>query len=156
MRMRADQVREGHRLRGARVTRVRSSLDAGVVRISVDNAEEAGDTAMATGTFCYRADDVLDVDVAPRTGAGPRRTRSKGRSRRDDSAARAYRVEYQAPAGDGYLIVLDDSSTTPSLVVRAHELLRTQGIDARIRRIVPVEQGATSPAHARGVAAGLQ
>ena len=55
MRMRADQVREGHRLRGAVVTRVRPVLDAGVVRISVEGAEP-DDTAIANGTFCYRAD----------------------------------------------------------------------------------------------------
>jgi len=149
MRMRADQVREGQLLRGAVVTRVRSAADAGVVRISVDSAESAG-AAMATGTFCYRAEDVLDVEVAQPAGdPGVRRARSKRRDRRDDrrdgSTARAYRVEYQAPAGDGYLIVRDDTSTTPSLVVRAHDLLQMQGIDARIRRIVPVDR-TTAPA----------
>ena len=140
MRMRADQVREGHRLRGAVVTRVRPVLDAGVVRISVEGAEP-DDTAIANGTFCYRADDVLDVEVAPWSN-GDDVTDARARDRRDDAAERAYRVEYQAPAGDGYLIVHDDSSATPSLVVRAHDLLQMQGIDARIRRIVPVDRSA--------------
>lgn len=158
MRMRADQVREGHRLRGAVVTRVRSTLDAGVVRITVDSLRPADGSrraAMATGTFCYRADDVLEVEAGPTAemADGHQRPRVRGRSRRSDSAApRAYRVEYQAPAGDGYLIVRDDSSATPSLVVRAHDLLQRQGIDARIRRIVPVERAP----RADGVAAGRQ
>ena len=65
MRMRADQVREGHRLRGAVVTRVRPTVDAGVVRISVDN-DTRTESSIATGTFCYRADDILDVDMAAR------------------------------------------------------------------------------------------
>jgi hypothetical protein len=141
MRMRADQVREGHRLRGAVVTRVRSAVDAGVVRISVHN-DTRGDSSIAPGTFCYRADDILDVDMAakprPFTSAKQRAGR---RTRPDGSPVRAYRVEYQAAAGDGYLIVRSDGSSTPSLVVRAHDLLQTQGIDARIRRIVPVDRG---------------
>jgi hypothetical protein len=143
MRMRADQVREGQWLRGAVVTRVRPALDAGVVRISVDNAEAPRDPGIATGTFCYRADDVLDIEEAPLASDG-----DAGTLRGEDwgePPARSYRVEYQAPAGDGYLIVRADASTTPSLVVRAYELLQTQGIDARIRRIVPVEQS-TVPA----------
>jgi hypothetical protein len=143
--MRADHVREGHRLRGAVVTRVRPALDAGVVRISVEGAEAAGDTAIATGTFCYRADDVLDVEVAPWPDDDTREAPGATRGLRDDATERAYRVEYQAPAGDGYLIVHDDSSATPSLVVRAHDLLQMQGIDARIRRIVPVDRS-TAPA----------
>ena len=142
MRMRADQVREGNRIRGAVVTRVRPALDAGVVRISVRSAEATGDTEIANGTFCYRADDVLDVDVAPWPESADDRA---ARGVRDAATERAYRVEYQAPAGDGYLIVHDDSSATPSLVVRAHDLLQMQGIDARIRRIVPVDRS-TAPA----------
>jgi hypothetical protein len=139
MRMRADQVREGHRLRGAVVTRVRPAADAGVVRISVDN-DTRTDSSMATGTFCYRADDILDVDMAAWTRpAVPASSWTKRRGRLDDSPVRAYRVEYQAASGDGHVIVRSDGSTTPSLVVRAHDLLQTQGIDARIRRIVPVD-----------------
>jgi len=139
MRMRADQVREGHRLRGAVVTKVRPAVNAGVVRISVDN-DARTESSIATGTFCYRVDDVLDVDMAstPRPLV-PTRPWSRRRSRRDDSPARAYRVEYQAAAGDGHVIVRSDGGTTPSLVVRAHDMLQTQGIDARIRRIVPVD-----------------
>ena len=139
MRMRADQVREGHRLRGAVVTRVRPAVNAGVVRISVDN-DTRTDSSIATGTFCYRADDILDVDMAARPRpVVPVTPWARRRSRRDDSPVRAYRVEYQAAAGDGHVIVRSDGSTTPSLVVRAHDLLQTQGIDARIRRIVPVD-----------------
>ena len=139
MRMRADQVREGHRLRGAVVTRVRPAVYAGVVRISVDS-DTRTDSPMATGTFCYRADDILDVDMASRPRpAVPARPWTKRRSLRDDSPVRAYRVEYQAASGDGDVIVRSDGSSTPSLVVRAHDMLQTQGIDARIRRIVPVD-----------------
>jgi hypothetical protein len=146
MRMRADQVREGNRLKGAVVTRVRPALDAGVVRISVEKAGAPAGAEIATGTFCYRADDVLDVEVAARPGGDEaREARGSTRDQRDDPTERAYRVEYQAPAGDGYLIVHDDSSATPSLVVRAHDLLQMQGIDARIRRIVPVDRS-TAPA----------
>jgi hypothetical protein len=137
--MRADQVREGHRLRGAVVTRVRTTANAGVVRISVDN-DTRTETSIATGTFCYRADDILDVDMASRPRpASPTKPWSKRRSRRDDSPVRAYRVEYQAAVGDGHVIVRSDGGTTPSLVVHAHDMLQTQGIDARIRRIVPVD-----------------
>jgi hypothetical protein len=35
--------------------------------------------------------------------------------------------------------VRSEGGTTPSLVVRAHDMLQTQGIDARIRRIMPVD-----------------
>jgi len=95
---------------------------------------------MATGTFCYRADDILDVDMAVWTRpAVSARPWTKRRGRLDESPVRAYRVEYQAASGDGHVIVRSDGSTTPSLVVRAHDLLQTQGIDARIRRIVPVD-----------------
>lgn len=138
MRMRADQVREGHRLRGAVVTRVRPAGDAGVVRISVDSDARA-ESSIATGTFCYRADDVLDVDMAARPRPAALPAKPSSRSRRDDAPVRAYRVEYQAAAGDGHVIVRSDGGSTPSLVVRAHDMLQTQGIDARIRRIVPVD-----------------
>jgi hypothetical protein len=143
MRMRADQVREGHRLKGAVVTRVRAAAYAGVVRITVENADAPANAAMATGTFCYRSDDVLDVETTARPGPIPAlKARSRSRSGRGDAPTRTYRVEYQAPAGDGHLIVRDDTSATPSLVVRAHDLLQMQGIDARIRRIVPIEADA--------------
>jgi hypothetical protein len=121
------------------VTRVRPAVDAGVVRISVDN-DTRSDSTIATGTFCYRADDVLDVDMASRPRpAVPVKPWTKLRSRRYDSPGRAYRVEYQAASGDGHVIVRSEGSTTPSLVVRAHDMLQVQGIDARIRRIVPVD-----------------
>jgi len=121
------------------VTRVRPTADAGVVRISVDNDARA-ESSIATGTFCYRADDILDVDMAARPRpVVPARPWGRRRSRRDDAPVRAYRVEYQAAAGDGHVIVRSDGGGTPSLVVRAHDILQTQGIDARIRRIVPVD-----------------
>ena len=97
-------------------------------------------SSIATGKFCYRADDILDVDMAARPRpVVPTKPWTRRRSRGDDSPVRAYRVEYQAAAGDGHVIVSSDGSTTPSLVVRAHDMLQTQGIDARIRRIVPVD-----------------
>jgi hypothetical protein len=51
---------------------------------------------------------------------------------------RAYRVEYQAASGDGHVIVSTAASGTPSLLTHAVDLLQERGIDARIRRIVPV------------------
>jgi hypothetical protein len=59
-----------------------------------------------------------------------------------DAPARDYRVEYQAAAGDGHVIVSTAASSTPSLVTHAHDLLQRLGIDARIRRIVPVAREA--------------
>jgi hypothetical protein len=63
MRLRAEQVRAGHRLRGATVTRVRSMLDRGTVRITVEHTDgDPASAAVADGTFGFLANDVLDVD----------------------------------------------------------------------------------------------
>jgi hypothetical protein len=58
MRMRADQVRVGHRLGDAVVTRVRVALDWGPVRITVEPQNTAVEPV---STFSYLPDDILDV-----------------------------------------------------------------------------------------------
>jgi hypothetical protein len=66
MRLRAEQVRAGHRLGGATVTRVRAMLDRGTVRITVEHPD--GDAApgdLADGTFSFLTGDVLEVDRLP-------------------------------------------------------------------------------------------
>jgi hypothetical protein len=60
----------------------------------------------------------------------------------EEAPARVYRVEYQAAAGDGHVLVSTAERGTPSLVTYAHDLLLKRGIDARIRRIVPVAREA--------------
>lgn len=79
MRVRADQVRVGHRLSGARVTKVRPTLDWGIVRITVENAPEPVGPAIPDGTFSYLPDDLLEVDTAETVEASAGRP---GRRRR--------------------------------------------------------------------------
>jgi hypothetical protein len=62
------------------------------------------------------------------------------------SQRRAYRVEYQAAAADGYVIVRTGAGATADVVTQAHEQLQRQGIDARIRRIVPIRPATVTAA----------
>jgi hypothetical protein len=161
MRMRADQVRVGHRLGGAVVTRVQPTLDWGVVRITVEHQPDAGESAQVPdGTFSYLPDDIVDVQrpapsgayagspAGPATFAGATQAVSPpnhdggdgAQGRRATTQEVAYRVEYQAVTGDGHIVVRADDSVTTSMVGRAHDLLEQQGIDARIRRIVPLDR----------------
>lgn len=51
---------------------------------------------------------------------------------------RVYRIEYTAASGDGHIVVgADEAAITAGLVGYARDLLAQQGIEARIRRIVP-------------------
>ncbi len=165
MRVRADQIRVGHRLGGAVVTKVRPTLDWGVVRITVENASRPVDrpgagTPVPSGTFSYLPDDLVDVQrdvtdpaavpttqpvghvgTASRTVVGPEERvhpTPLRPSTRSGVGGGFYRVEYVSPDGDGHIVVRTDDSATTSLVGHAHMLLRDQGIDARIRRIIPL------------------
>lgn len=60
VKMRADQVREGERIGGATVMRVRQTFDPGLVRITVES--ESRTSHIADGTFCFLAGDILEVD----------------------------------------------------------------------------------------------
>ncbi len=62
------------------------------------------------------------------------------------SKQRAYRVEYQAAAADGYVVVQTRAGATADVVTHAHELLQRQGIEVRIRRIVPIPTGIATAA----------
>jgi hypothetical protein len=56
---------------------------------------------------------------------------------------RVYRVEYTAACGDGHIVIgADEAAVTPGLVGYARDLLAEQGIEARIRRIVPGRRAA--------------
>jgi hypothetical protein len=56
---------------------------------------------------------------------------------------RVYRIEYAAPSGDGHIVVgADEAAITAGLVGYARDLLAQQGIEARIRRIVPGRRAA--------------
>ena len=56
---------------------------------------------------------------------------------------RVYRIEYTAPSGDGHIVIgADEAAVTPGLVGYARDLLAQQGIEARIRRIVPGRRAA--------------
>lgn len=161
MRMRADQVRVGHRLGGAVVTRIQPTLDWGVVRITVERPPDSGDALVPDGTFSYLPDDIVDVQRPAPSGAhdgspaGPATIAATtipaltppddeeddgAQGRRSTRHEVAYRVEYQAVTGDGHIVVRTDDSVTTSMVGRAHDLLEQQGIDARIRRIVPLDR----------------
>jgi hypothetical protein len=140
MRVRADQVRVGHRFGGSVVTRVQPTLDWGVVRITLENVPDPVGLLRPGGTFSYLPDDLIDVQ---------RPSSAEGSSADDDVvmahadrgcpefSSDAYRVEYQAIEGDGYVVVRAGDSDA-CIVDRAAALLREQGIDARIRRIVPL------------------
>lgn len=65
MRLRADQVQTGHCIDGALVTRVRPTLDWGMVHITVENADNRRPDGIANGTFCFLADDILEVERSP-------------------------------------------------------------------------------------------
>jgi hypothetical protein len=146
MRVRADQVRVGQRLGNAVVTRVQPTLDWGVVRITVEHEPESSGVPVPSGTFSYLPDDILDVqrppasdierglgaDVRVRPARQSRPTRYGGRSPGE------YRVDYQAITGGGHIVVRTEDSRTTSLVGHAQDVLRRRGIDARIRRIVPL------------------
>jgi hypothetical protein len=123
MRLRADQVRVGHRLGNAVVTRVQPTLDWGVVRITVENEPHSAGAPVPSGTFSYLPDDLLDVQ---RPGS--------------DLDAGEYRVEYHAVNGDGHIVVRAEDSRTTSLVAHAQDVLQRHGVDARIRRIVPIDR----------------
>jgi hypothetical protein len=173
MRVRADQVRVGHRLGGAVVTKVRPTLDWGVVRITVEHADaperppEAA-TPVPSGTFSYLPDDIVDVQReiadqtaepiheptapvgtasrtvldpagAPAAPVSPTPLRPSTTTRRGFGGG-LYRVEYLASSGDGHIVVRADDSTTTSLVGHALDLLEEKGIEARIRRIVPLDR----------------
>ncbi|MGH3355823.1 MAG: hypothetical protein ACRDOJ_07980, partial [Nocardioidaceae bacterium] len=67
MKVRADQVRTGQRIRGATVMRVRPALDRGMVRITLKNTGVIPRQRVPDGTFCYLADDIVEVDLGART-----------------------------------------------------------------------------------------
>ena len=46
------------------VTRVRPTLDWGMVRITVESQDDLSTSDMPNGTFCYLADDVLEVEAS--------------------------------------------------------------------------------------------
>lgn len=168
MRVRADQVRVGHRLGGAVVTKVRPTLDWGVVRITVEDAgRPAGPSGagvpVPSGTFSYLPDDIVDVQrdaidpsatgaprpggpvSASRTVVGPEERVSPTPLRpssttRSGAGGGLYRVEYLAATGDGHIVVRADATTTTSLVGQALDQLKAEGVDARIRRIVPLDR----------------
>jgi hypothetical protein len=67
MRMRADQIQTGHCIDGALVTRVRPTLDWGMVHITLENADSRRPDGIANGTFCFLADDILEVERSSRS-----------------------------------------------------------------------------------------
>jgi hypothetical protein len=62
MRLRAEQIRPGHRVRGYDVVGVRASLNSGTVRITVAPRTPTSGAAGATLTFCYQCGEVLDEE----------------------------------------------------------------------------------------------
>lgn len=146
MRLRADQVRVGHRLGNAVVTRVQPTLDWGVVRITVENEPDSAGAPVPSGTFSYLPDDLLDVQRpgsdldAGTVDVGARRRRPSGPTRYGGRGPGEYRVEYHAVNGDGHIVVRTEDSRTTSLVAHAQDVLQRHGVDARIRRIVPIDR----------------
>ena len=63
-----------------------------------------------------------------------------------------YRVEYLTADGGGHIVV-GPVDRSVGIVEHAVTLLREQGIDARIRRIVPLRRGLRRPG--RAVVAGV-
>lgn len=49
-----------------------------------------------------------------------------------------YRVDYQAGDDDGHLLLRTVDTSTDRIVTDAADLLHERGIEARIRRIIPV------------------
>lgn len=59
-------------------------------------------------------------------------------TRHREPSVRTYRVDYQAGAESGHITLRTDAHLTASLATQARALLEARGLEASIRRIVPV------------------